>query len=96
MRWSLAATVGAIASAVLFSTAQVVPGDGDLLNGTLEWLGLETWVISVLLELGAVVAIVFVVARRRGREAVVPAVLVVLALLATWHRALLAGPFSLN
>lgn len=87
IRWSSAAAVIAGASVAFFIASEVVPGSGDLVNGTLLLLFLAMWLISVPLEIGAVVVIGIRVARGALRDMPIPMMLTALALGATFYRA---------
>jgi len=89
IRWSSAAAIVGAASAVFFVASEVVPGNGDVTNGTLQLLCLAMWLISVPLEVGAIVVIAIRIARGSRGEVRLPIVLTLLALGSTWYRAVL-------
>lgn len=75
-------------SAALFVSADVLPGDGDLANGSLEFLGLLLWLVSIPMEIAAV-AMVARAWRRPVSTLVLPCLVLALAFAATWYRTLL-------
>lgn len=89
-RWSIAAFAVATGSALMFLSAEALPGSGDVLNGSLELLGLLLWLVSIPMGFVSLVMVVRACIAGVRAQVLAPLLLTLLSFSATWYRTLLA------